>query len=354
MDVVGLFNLAGNICLGVVLVGFVVEGIGYALIRYWKKYRWAANYYSVLLAVLPFSSTMYINRSWTWLCLGEFERTLADCARAIQLNGKAAMAYNNRAAAYVGLKRYQDAVWAARQAIQLDNTLWSAYYNRGCALHSLNACELAFKDFDLCIEQRPNLPDQYFARANSSLQLQQYDRAIQDYTRCIELRSWAWNAYHNRSYAYMAIYDVERGCADIARSCELHPQALIHRLCKAWYELCLEPRITSARLEEFASLAALEVGNEYYRYLYQGMLYWLREEYEKALQQFELGIENEHYHNENCYLWSGMSLAALGRYEEATRAIDYALEQGVPRFFLKALALLKAEHAEFVAQYQPM
>ncbi|GHO88644.1 tetratricopeptide repeat protein [Dictyobacter formicarum] len=351
MDVVGLFNLVGNVFLVAIILIVLLAGIGYALIRYWKKYRWAANYYSTLLVVLPSRTTLYINRSWAWLCLREYEHALADCEQAIKLNDQIAMAYNNRAAAYLGLNRYQDAIRDAQHAIQLDDKLWLAYCNRGCALSRLKANEQAVKDFDLCIEQQPNVPNQYFGRADCYLRLQQYELAIQDYTRGIELNARAWNAYHNRAYAYMAIDDVERGYADICKSCELHPSELIHRLSKAWFEFCIDPRLTPVRVEEFAALSTLEPQKASLRHSYQGMLYWLRGEYEQALTQFELGIESEPYHNEDNYFWSGMALAALGRYDEAARAIDYSLKQGQLRFFLKTLALLKDEHAEFVAQY---
>lgn len=354
MDVVGLFNLVGNVFLVAVILIALIGGIGYALIRYWKKYRWAANYYSALLVVLPSRTTLYINRSYAWLCLREFERALADCAQAIKLNDQIAMAYNNRAAAYLGLNRFQDALWDAQRAIQLNDKLWVAYYNRGCALNGLKANEQAFKDFDLCMEQRPNVPDQYFSRANCYLRFQQYELAIQDYTRCIELNARAWNAYHNRSYAYMAINDIERGYADICKSCELHPSELIHRLSKAWYEFCIDPRLTPVRVEEFAALSTLETQKASLRHSHQGMLYWLRGEYEQALAQFELGIECEPYYNEDNYFWSGMALAALGRYDEAAKTIDYSLKQGLPSFFLKTLALLKEDHAAFVAQYLPI
>ncbi|GCE07207.1 tetratricopeptide repeat protein [Dictyobacter aurantiacus] len=351
MDVVDLFNLVGNLIFVVVVLLAVMEGIGYALMRYWKKYRWAANYYSALLALLPFSAMLYVNRSWARLCLLEFDHALDDCARAIKHNDQLAMAYNNRAAAYMGLYRFRDAYWAAQHAIQLDDKLWAAYYNRGCALHGLKDYEAAIKDFDVCIEQRPGSADQYFSRANCYLHLQQYERAIEDYSSSIDLMAHAWNAYHNRAYAYLALNDIERGYADICKSCEFHPTELLHYLLKTWCELCLDPRLTPERVAEFAALSVVQTIQPSRRHSYQGMLAWMRGEYEQALAQFELGIESDPYANEANYFWSGMALAALGRYEEAKKAIDYALQRSMSPFFLKALALLKEDHAAFIEQY---
>ncbi|GLV60596.1 hypothetical protein KDH_74150 [Dictyobacter sp. S3.2.2.5] len=351
MDVTNLMSLVGIFILVIALFIFILRRVSYALIVRHRKYRWAINYYSVLLVFFPFSATLYAWRSYAWLCLRDFERTLDDCARAIKRNDKMAIVYNYQATAYMGLYKFLDAYWAAQRAIQLNNILWAAYSNRACALQGLKDYGSAIKDFDLCIQQQPGTSGLYYGRANCYLRLQQYERAVQDYGSCIKLNANAWNAYHNRAYAYIGINDVEHGYADICKSCELHPSGLIHRLTKAWFELCLDPRLTPERVEDFAALSALETPQVSWRYSYQGMLAWMRGEYEQALEQFGLSIESSSFDDESDYFWSGMSLAALGRYEEARKAIDYALQHSLLPFLLKTLTLLQEEHSAFVEQY---
>ena len=350
MDALAILNLPGNILCLLVIVGIVVQLIGYALIRYLKLYRWAANYYSALIVLLPWSEAMYINRSWVRLCLKEFDKAVADCDRAIQINPDAVMAYNNRSAAFLGLKNYQDALRDAHHAVSMKPDLASAYYNRAYALFQLAHYAHAIKDCDCAIELRPEHDNQYYIRGICHYRLQHYGDAIADFTKTIELRPTAWNALHSRGVALISIGNYEQGLADLHRSCELEPQELIHPLTLQWCQLCLHPQITDEIRESFATLASLPDRNELH-YMYQGMALWFRGAYMDALDQFELYIASYPTFSGDGYFWSGMALAALDRYEEAQGAINHALQRGLSRFFLKTLALLPPEHKDFAARY---
>ncbi|GCF06769.1 hypothetical protein KDI_03330 [Dictyobacter arantiisoli] len=328
------------------------QGIGYCLIRYLKKYQWAASYYTLLLKMAPASSTMYINRSWAWLGARKFELAIKDCNQALALNGNMSMSYVNRSAALLGLKRYHEALQDANYAILLKGK-GVAYYNRGMALMHLGEFERALLDFDRAIKQRPNLLDQYYVRAACSTKLKYYQAAIEDYTRLIKFDPRAWNAYHNRGIAYLSLNNIEQGLADLVACCQGDPKNIDHLLVLEWYQFCIDPQVTAERIEYFEHLALLVSEKVPGFHLHAGILYLLQGQYEAALNKFELYIDQGQFFSESGYFWSGMACAASGRYPEAHRMIDHALQQGLPPFFLNALALLNNEkHTAFIAQYR--
>ncbi|GER92242.1 hypothetical protein KDW_64040 [Dictyobacter vulcani] len=350
MDALAILNLFGNILCVLVIIGIVVQFIGYALIRYLKRYRWAAWYYSALLVVLPWSEAMYINRAWVRLCLKEFDKAIADCDQAIYINPEAAMAYNNRSAAFLGLTRYPEALRDAHQAVHLKSDLASAYYNRAYALFGLRNYAAALKDYDQAIARHPQLAVQYFNRGICHMRLKHYSEAIADYNKTIELKPTTSSAYHNRGHAHMILGNYTQGLADFQKSCALEPQELIHPLALQWCQLCLQPQLTDEIRARFTSLAAL-VDRNGLHHMYQGMDLWFNGAYMDALNQFELDITFSRPFSGDSYFWCGMALAALGRYDEAQGAIDHALQRGLSRFFLKTLALLPSEHTTFAARY---
>ena len=61
----------------------------------------------------------------------EYDKVIADCGKALELNPKLAEAYNHRASAWVEKGKYDKALADCNKAISLDPQLAEAYLNRG-------------------------------------------------------------------------------------------------------------------------------------------------------------------------------------------------------------------------------
>ncbi len=77
---------------------------------------------------------------------------------------------------------------------------------------------------------------------------------------------------------------------------------------------------------------------------------WLQRNFEEALQELEQAIQMapEEW---DAYFWKGMAYASLGRDEEATTAIEKALELDLPPILLTPLRLFEQDRPDFYQKY---
>jgi tetratricopeptide (TPR) repeat protein len=73
----------------------------------------------------------YANRAAAYNSKKQYDRAIADCTRAIELDPKYAAGYVNRGNGYARKKQYDRAIADFSQAIKLNPELWQYYYNRG-------------------------------------------------------------------------------------------------------------------------------------------------------------------------------------------------------------------------------
>jgi tetratricopeptide (TPR) repeat protein len=96
---------------------------------------------------LALDAVYYNNRGVAYRHQQEYQRAIADCNEAIQLDPRYAPAYSNRCVAYNHLKEYQRAIGDYNKAIQLDPQYAPTYGNRGVAYSYQNKYRKARKDF---------------------------------------------------------------------------------------------------------------------------------------------------------------------------------------------------------------
>ena len=344
-------NLTTVIFFAVLLLFFAVEYTGIFLLRYAKKYRWAVTFYTGKI-MLAGSSSDYINRSFAYLRLKQYELAIQDCDKALARKADAPMAYNNRGAAYFGLKQYREALQDFSRALALKPDFVPAFYSRGTLYSETEEYQLALHDYDRAIALRPTVPNFYFNRGVVFIRLKEYQRALQDFERVLVLDPTDYAGYHNRGYVSLHLNSFEQGRADLLKAWELHPyvrQGLMVEFCN----MCVEkPDLATAeRLEKLASLDTdPDTDTSYLASVCRGVALWLRERQEEALVELEQALLLKP-DSQDAYFWVGMACTSLGRDEEAKQALDHALALGLPRVLLAPLKLLQEKRTAFFELY---
>jgi tetratricopeptide (TPR) repeat protein len=165
----------------------------------------------------------YDNRGVAYGDLGQWDKTIPDFSRAIEIEPKYAKAFYDRGVAYGNLGRWDMAIDDFSTAIGIDLKYADAYSNRGNAYSNLGQPDKAVTDFSTAILIDPQNAIAYYDRGNAYSNLGQWNDAITDYSRAIEIDPKYSLAYSNRGAVYGNLGKLEEAIADFSRAIEIDP-----------------------------------------------------------------------------------------------------------------------------------
>jgi tetratricopeptide (TPR) repeat protein len=128
----------------------------------------------------------YSNRDAACFYLDEYEKALADTAKAIELTTKNCDTYCLRANIYTDLGEYDKALKECEKALDIDSNCANAYLCRGICFKRQEQYDDAIKEFSKCIEVNPTA-ELYFFRALIFDGLGETGRAEKDVKKVIEI-----------------------------------------------------------------------------------------------------------------------------------------------------------------------
>jgi tetratricopeptide (TPR) repeat protein len=99
----------------------------------------------------------WTNRGQTYRGLGQLDKALADCSKAIDLDPKLAIAWCSRGAVYLGLGQLDKALADCSKAIELGPRLAGAWSYRGVVHAKLGQLDKAIADFSKAIQLDPKM-----------------------------------------------------------------------------------------------------------------------------------------------------------------------------------------------------
>ena len=245
----------------------------------------------------------YSNRGAAYIEKCEFDKAIADCDRAIELDPELAMAYSNRGAAYIGKGEPERAIEDCNRAIELDPECALAYNNRGSAYAAKGEFDKGIDDSNMAIDLDPQLAKAYLVRGFSYLGKGEIDVAMADFDMAIELDPNDAYAYFYRGLAYLVKHEFVKARSDM----------------KSCVELSADPQLVEM---------AQELRNVRYWDDFSGpQTDWLKE---SSRQGFECGYVGGEYHIlvdkfDSWYcVWSGWA----GYFTDFTLEIDARLVSG--------------------------
>jgi class 3 adenylate cyclase/Tfp pilus assembly protein PilF len=158
----------------------------------------------------------YVERAEARRRLVQYELSLEDCNKIIQLKPEEPRGYNCRGFGRQLLKQYEASLPDFSEAIRRNPNFALAYGNRGTTYNLLQQYDRALQDFNEAIRLMPRNPPLYIKRGNAYSNLKQYDDAIRDYTTAIRLKPDNMNAYRLRAMAEEASGDAAGAASDRA------------------------------------------------------------------------------------------------------------------------------------------
>ena len=163
----------------------------------------------------PNYAEAYNDRGGVYGFKGEFDKTIIDCSKAIELNPNYPIAYNNRGIAYGNKGEFDLTIADYTKAIELDPNYAIAYCNRGNTYSVIGEISHAIADYTKAIELDPNYAIAYYNRGNTYSVINNFDRAIADYTKMIELNREFAPAYCNRGMVWLHMEEWDKARMDL-------------------------------------------------------------------------------------------------------------------------------------------
>jgi tetratricopeptide (TPR) repeat protein/class 3 adenylate cyclase len=158
----------------------------------------------------------YVGRAEARRGLLQYDLSMQDCNKIIQLDANEPRGYNCRGLGRQLLQQYDGSLSDLNEAIRRKPTFAHAYGNRGTTYSLLQQNDRALHDFDEAIRLMPRNPVFRVKRGNLYSSLKQYDKAIRDFTEAIRLEPNTINAYRYRALAEQASGDRAGAAADRA------------------------------------------------------------------------------------------------------------------------------------------
>jgi tetratricopeptide (TPR) repeat protein len=293
-------------------------------------------------------ATIYLIRGRAYSALRQYDRAMQDFNQSITLAPEDALGYGSRGFTYYLQKEYQRAIQDFDQALALDPGYAQACAQRGLTYRCLNEYKQAITDFNRAIALNPKYAWAYGQRGKTYRLLKNYAQAIQDCNQAITLNPRnAW-AFAQRGLIHLWLNEVSRAQLDYARGWEINSKRIDYGWMAAWSEMSQEGVAAdmAERLEEFVAIDQ----QSYLANVCRGTALWLRKSLEQALRELEqaISLEPEMW---DAHFWKGMTSASLEHDEDAMKAIEKALEVGLPPVLLTPLSWFEHSRPEFYEKY---
>jgi hypothetical protein len=108
---------------------------------------------------------LYIRRGFSWYCKKEYDKTIADNKKALEINPSYDLAFSNSGAAWVAKKDYDKAIDDYNKAINLESDYKDIYLvTRGNVWKANKKYGKAIEDYTKAIEIKPDLANAYYSR----------------------------------------------------------------------------------------------------------------------------------------------------------------------------------------------
>ena len=156
----------------------------------------------------------YVSRAEARRRLQQYDQSLEDCNKVIQLNPDDPRGYNCRGFGHQLLKQLEAAIPDYNEAIRRKPNFALAYEHRGTTYTLLQKYDRAIADYTEAIKLTPKNAVYYVHRGTAYSYLRQFDKAIQDYTDAILLDPGNKHVHRLRAAAEEASGNTTAAAAD--------------------------------------------------------------------------------------------------------------------------------------------
>jgi tetratricopeptide (TPR) repeat protein len=219
--------------------------------------------------------------------LGNYQQSINDCTKSIEINPRLSEAYNTRGISYIELKDYHKALLDLSQAIEIAPQYSNYFYNRGMAYRHLGDIQKSVDDFSESINLDTARSEPYHCRGHAFLEKGDALKSIDDFTKAIKIQPNAVEFYVDRATAYFAAGDFKNAISDYSQAIKKEPKlARAHNERGHAYE-------KSGEMEKaFADyIKALDLDPNFVEaYNHLGLAYSKQDNCDKAIEYYSRGI----------------------------------------------------------------
>jgi len=218
----GLYYLLGKNTIGMMIVLAMII-TGYSVLTYERNKVWKDEYtlWNDVIRQSPNKARAYLNRGCAFYNQGNFDKSVSDYNKAIQLKTDVNVVYYVQGCILDKQGNFTKAIADYNQAIKLDPKNVDAYYNRGNVYYKQGNFAQAILDYNEAIVLNPNNEDEYNNRGLAYSKQGNFIKAISDYNKAIELNPKDVDAYQNRAISYYKLKEYDKFLVDVHNTEEL-------------------------------------------------------------------------------------------------------------------------------------
>ena len=180
-------------------------------------------------AVVPARAETKQEYDWCYAPEATDDQTIQGCTAMIESGKytgvKLSDAYDNRGVGYNGKKQYDLSIPDFNKAINLNPRNYQAFNNRGNAYYNKEQYDDAMDSYDGSLRINPQYDKAHKNRGNTYYAVGLNGRAIEDYSAAIHANPRYANAYYDRSLARRKKGDIAGADADLAKARQLKPNS---------------------------------------------------------------------------------------------------------------------------------
>ena len=171
----------------------------------------------------PKFADAYRTRSRAWYHKGEFDKLMADCNQALAINPQIAEAYIGRAIGWEEKDEHDKAIADCNRALAIDPKIAEAYNTRGLAWKEKREYTKALADYNQALTLNPKLAEAYNNRGEAWRQKGEFDKALVDYNQALAINPKFANAYNNRGVVWAKRGEGDKALADCKQALSIAP-----------------------------------------------------------------------------------------------------------------------------------
>ncbi len=252
--------------------------------QYSQTWKNSETVWTRVIKFYPDYFVSYVNRAAYRINVGEYEKALEDCDKALSLKPDYHLAFYNRGYIYQELGNIEEAIKNYSQTIALNNNASQAYQNRGILYVNIAKSEEAYNDFNNAIRINPKDPIAFLNRASLLRDLKEDTKVIDDASTVISLDSTLLQAYYLRGVSHAKLNQNNRAISDLTKA--IHDRSLSANAFKERGLVYLNLEKTESALKDFEASLKLN-DNQLDLYIHKAELHLKLSEYDKALFSLE-------------------------------------------------------------------
>jgi tetratricopeptide (TPR) repeat protein len=233
------------------------------------------------------SAIAHNNRGHAYCVKGDYDRSIPDFNRAIELDPGYVSAYVNRGNAFLNTGNYDRAMADFAKALQLSPARTDAYLSCANAFIKLGELDKAFSYIDKIFKINPLYAPAYCSQGNIYLLQGNRDKALAAYDKALHINPSLPEVYQNRAALKLRDKDYAGAIADYTWIIKFRPDnglAYVYR----GNAYRLEGRLREALLDLDS---AIRLNPDYAEAFFnQGNIFGLLKEYDRAIGRFSRAI----------------------------------------------------------------